>query len=168
MDATLSGLPPLDIAVGLVVLASFLLGLWRGLIYEALALINWVQAFVVANLLADLAAAWIGLSSSLAGLKYFIGFALVFVIALFVGGWIASWLRGWVAQSRLRAADRSLGGLFGLMRAALLLWLLAFVIAGFGWRNSELWAQSHAAPWLDLAVDWVKARGEVPPALKKE
>ena len=168
MDATLSGLPPLDIAVGLVVLASFLMGLWRGLIYEALALINWVQAFVVANLLADLAAAWIGLSSSLAGLKYFIGFALVFVIALFVGGWIASWLRGWVAQSRLRAADRSLGGLFGLMRAALLLWLLAFVIAGFGWRNSELWAQSQTAPCLDLAVDWVKARGEVPPALKKE
>ena len=168
MDASLSGLPPLDIAVGLVVLASFLMGLWRGLIYEALALINWVQAFVVANLLADLAAAWIGLSSSLAGLKYFIGFALVFVIALFVGGWIASWLRGWVAQSRLRAADRSLGGLFGLMRAALLLWLLAFVIAGFGWRNLELWAQSHAAPWLDLAVDWVKARGELPPALKKE
>lgn len=168
MDASLSGLPPLDIAVGLVVLASFLMGLWRGLIYEALALINWVQAFVVANLLADLVAAWIGLSSSLAGLKYFIGFALVFVIALFVGGWIASWLRGWVAQSRLRAADRSLGGLFGLMRAALLLWLLAFVIAGFGWRNSELWAQSHTAPWLDLAVDWVKARGEVPPALKKE
>jgi membrane protein required for colicin V production len=168
MDHTLNAIPAVDIAIGLVVLASLLMGLWRGLIYEALALINWVQAFVIANLLADIVASWIGLASTLSGLRYFIGFALVFVLALLIGGWIASWIRSWVAQSRLRAADRSLGGLFGLTRAVLLLWVVAFVVAGLNWRASELWSQSHATPWLDQAVDWVKVRGELPAALKKE
>ena len=168
MDSNLNALPAIDIAIAFIVLASFLMGLWRGLIYEALALMNWVQAFVLANVLADIAASWVDVSANFSGLKYFIGFALVFVLALLIGGWVASWIRSWVAQSRLRAADRSLGGLFGLTRAVLLLWVIAFVVAGLGWRGSELWAQSHTTPWLDKAVDWVKVRGELPAALKKE
>ena len=40
-----------------VVLASLLLGAWRGLVYEVLSLLNWIAAFALAQWLAnDLAA----------------------------------------------------------------------------------------------------------------
>jgi membrane protein required for colicin V production len=42
-------LAPLDWVMVALLLASFLLGAWRGLVYEVLSVISWVAAFVLAQ-----------------------------------------------------------------------------------------------------------------------
>jgi len=158
MPDTLSSVSPVDVLVWMVVVGSLLVGFWRGLIYEALALLNWVWAFAAGMTLSSTVGAWLGLSGNLAVFQNLVGFAIIFVIALFLGGWLASWIRSWVAHTRLRAADRALGALFGVARSALLLLILAIIVEYMDWRSHEVWQQAQTSAWLDVALDWIRAQ----------
>ena len=73
------------------VLASMLLGAWRGLVYEVLSLLGWLVAFVVARIWAADVALWLPMQDWDMQLRYAAGFVLLFVLALF--GWgLVSWL----------------------------------------------------------------------------
>src|SRR5256885_3346772 len=67
------------------VLASMLLGAWRGLVYEVLSLLGWLVAFVVARIWAADVALWLPMQDWDMQLRYAAGFVLLFVLALF--GW---------------------------------------------------------------------------------
>ena len=69
-----------------VVLASLLLGAWRGLVYEVLSLLAWVAAFFVAQWFAADVAAWLPLGDSAEPVRYAAGFVGVFVATLFACG----------------------------------------------------------------------------------
>jgi membrane protein required for colicin V production len=45
-------MPALDWIFALVLLASLAMGVWRGLVYEILSMLNWVAAFILAQWLA--------------------------------------------------------------------------------------------------------------------
>ena len=76
----------LDWVVVAVLAASVLLGLWRGLVYEVLSVLNWLAAFVLAQWLAPRAAAMMPLSRAGESVQYAAGFVVVFIAALdFVG-----------------------------------------------------------------------------------
>ena len=81
----------LDWVVVAVLAASVLLGLWRGLVYEVLSVLNWVAAFVLAQWFAPRAAELMPLGQASASIRYAAGFVVVFIAALFVGGLLA-WL----------------------------------------------------------------------------
>ena len=159
---------PVDLGMALLLLASTLMGLWRGFIYEALALVNWVLAFVAARWLAEPLMSWLGLSQLSGLLRYWLGFGVVFVLALLLGGWLASMVRSWVARSGLRAADRSLGGLFGVIRATLMLMVAALVVNAVGWQTTPWWAESKGAQVLDEMVDAARPMWSMPSVAVKE
>ena len=81
----------LDWVVVAALAASVLLGLWRGLVYEVLSVLNWLAAFVLAQWLAPQAAQWMPLSRAGESIQYAAGFIVVFIAALFAGGLVA-WL----------------------------------------------------------------------------
>ena len=81
----------LDWIVLAVLAASVLLGLWRGLVYEVLSVLNWIAAFVLAQWLAPRAAQALPLGHAGESLRYAAGFLAVFIGALFAGGLVA-WL----------------------------------------------------------------------------
>ena len=85
-----------------------------------LSLAGWVAAFFLAQWLATDAVAWIPFVQNAApSVQYAAGYAVVFVGSLFVSA-LLSWLIKKVIESvGLRPVDRMLGGLFGLLRAAL-------------------------------------------------
>ena len=143
---------PLDWVILGVLLASVLIGLWRGFIYELLSLANWVQAGVLASVLGTQVTTWIGLGSWTPQAQQVLGFVLVFVLALLLGGWLASWIRSWVSRSGLRAPDRALGGLFGVLRGALVLVVAAMVVHGMALQTSPWWPESRGARGLDEGV----------------
>lgn len=125
-----------------VLVFSFLLGAWRGLMFEVLSLLSWIAAFVLAQWLALDVAAKLPLSGASASAQYAAGFVLVFVAAIFVGGLLASVIKKMLAAVGLAPADRALGGIFGLARGVVLL-LAATVAVGMtplsgddGWKNS--------------------------------
>lgn len=138
-----------------ILLGSMLLGAWRGLVYEVLSLLGWVVAFVVARTWAQDVAVWLPLEGWDMQLRYAAAFVLLLVGAMFAWG-VVSWLSKQLIEAvGLRPVDRTLGALFGVLRGALLLLVLALVIQYTPLHKGLWWQESAVAPWLTQALAWV-------------
>jgi membrane protein required for colicin V production len=137
-------------------LASVLLGLWRGLVYEVLSVLNWIAAFVLAQWLAARVAQWLPMAGSGESFRYAAGFTAVFIAALFLGGLLA-WLgQKLVAAVGLRPVDRALGGLFGLVRGVVAVLALALVVHLTGLKDGLWWSRSVSAGVATAALRGLK------------
>jgi membrane protein required for colicin V production len=147
---------PLDWILVAVLAASFLLGAWRGLVYEVLSVISWVAAFVVAQLFAPQVAALLPVGGWSEAMRYAAGFLLLFIGVVFAGGLLA-WLTKKLVQAvGLRPIDRTLGAAFGLLRGAVLLLALAVVVNLTPLKRAEWWTQSRGAAMSTAAVKGLK------------
>ena len=154
---------PIDwICLG-VLLGSLLLGAWRGLLYEALSLAGWVAAYFVARWLAE----WVGqalpMGDAPAEWRFAAGFVLVFIVVAFAGGMLAWAVRSAARALGMRPVDRILGAVFGALRGALLLLLLAIAVQLTGQGQAPWWRESASGPWL-LGV-LAQLHPVLPPAL---
>ena len=146
----------LDWVVLGVLAASMLLGLWRGLVYEVLSVLSWIAAFVLAQWLAPDAAALLPMGGTAEALRYAAGFLLVFVAAMFAGGLLAWLIKKMVEAVGLRPVDRALGGLFGLVRGAVAVLVLAVVVHLTGLTGRPWWTESMAAGVATAALRGLK------------
>ncbi len=154
-----------DYVVLAVIAASVLLGVWRGLVSEVLALAAWAAGLAAAYLwasgMAPMFAEWLkepALQLAAAG--------AVIVVAVLAA---AALLR--LALSRLMRAiglgplDRFLGALFGAARGVLVV-VLCVLIGGLTVLPQQAWwRQAWLAPPLETAV--LAARPWLPPAVTK-
>jgi len=149
----------LDYAVLIVLAASVLWGVWRGLVHEVVSVASWVLAFLAANLLAGPLGEALPKSMLTPEARVLVSFVVVFIATLVVCTVVGSLLSKMMKVAGLGPLDRTLGGVFGLARALLI--LLAFsLLAGLtalprqpAWRNSvsgDSLAQGALAlrPWL--------------------
>ena len=128
-----------------LLLASMLMGAWRGLVYEFLSLAGWIVAFGVAQWLADDAAALLPLEQSRETVRYAAGFIVVFVATVFACGFLA-WLgKKLVEAIGLRPVDRTLGAVFGLLRGLVVLLVLVVMAALTGLAGADWWKESRSA-----------------------
>jgi len=104
-----------DIVLLIVLLASVVIGAWRGLLYEVLSVLGWVAAFVLAQWLAVDAAEWLPLKGASEPLRYAAGFAVVFVAVAFAAGFLAWLVKKRVESVGHRPVDRTPGAPFGLV-----------------------------------------------------
>lgn len=146
----------LDWVVIALLAASVLLGLWRGLVYEVLSVLNWLAAFVLAQWLAPRAAAMLPLGGAGEAIRYAAGFVLVFIAALFAGGLLAWLTSKLVAAVGLRPVDRVLGGMFGLVRGVLAVLVLAVVVHLTGLTRGVWWTESVTAGVATAALRGLK------------
>ena len=126
-------------------LASFLLGAWRGLVYEVLSVASWIAAFILAQWLAPDVAARLPIGGAGETVRYAAGFVLVFIAVVFAGGLVAWMTKRLVQAVGLRPVDRTLGAAFGLMRGAVLMLALAVVINMSPARRADWWTESKGA-----------------------
>ena len=146
----------LDWVVVAILAASMLLGLWRGLVYEVLSVLNWLAAFVLAQWLAPRAAAMMPFSQASPSLQYAAGFVVVFIAALFAGGLVAWLVKKLVEAVGLRPIDRALGGVFGLVRGLLAVLALAVVVHLTGLKNGVWWTESMTSGAATAALRGLK------------
>jgi len=146
----------LDWVVVALLAASVLLGLWRGLVYEVLSVLNWLAAFLLAQWLAPKAAALMPLSRASESIQYAAGFAVVFIGALFAGGLVAWLTSKLVAAVGLRPVDRLLGGMFGVVRGIVAVLALAVVVQLTGLRSGLWWTESRTAGVATAALRGLK------------
>ena len=141
-----------DYAVLAVMAASLLLGLWRGVVSEILALLAWVVAFVAARMLAaDVAPVFGGLVPD-GALRYVAGFATVFVAVLVVFSIGRLVVRLLLKAVGLGWADRALGAVFGIARGVLIA-LIAVLLGGLTPLPKESWwREAMLAPPLETAI----------------
>lgn len=136
--------------------ASVLLGLWRGLVYEVLSVLNWLAAFVLAQWLSPRVALLLPLGQAGESLRYAAAFVLVFILALFAGGLLAWLTKKLVEAIGLRPVDRALGGLFGLVRGMVAVLALAVVVHLTGLREGPWWTESMTAGVATAALRGLK------------
>lgn len=139
----------LDLIVIVILLFSILAGCLRGFVYEVITLFGWVMAFFLARWFAPEVALWIQDSIDNVSLSMAIAFGGIFIAVLFLNGILAFALKEVFAKSVLRPADRSLGGLFGILRGVICLMVFTLVVHILGWQNEPWWRQSKTAPMLD-------------------
>ena len=152
-----------DYAVIGAVAASLLLGLWRGVVSEILALAAWVVAFFAGRVFAaDVAQIYGGLVPD-GALRYVAGFATIFIGVLVVFSLGRLVLRLLLKAIGLGSTDRVLGALFGVGRGVMIA-LLAVLLGGLTplpkeawWRDAWLAAPLETAviaakPWLPAEV----------------
>jgi membrane protein required for colicin V production len=150
----------LDYAVLTILAASILWGVWRGLVHEVVSVAAWVLAFLAANLLAGpLGEAMPNSMVTTPEVRVLVSFVVVFIATLVVCTVVGHLLSKMMKVAGLGPLDRTLGGVFGLVRALVI--LLAFaLLAGLtalprqpAWRNAvsgDSLAQGALAlrPWL--------------------
>lgn len=135
----------LDIAVLGLLLASMVLGAWRGLAFEVLSLLNWLLAFVLAQWLGPRVGQHLPLSGSADGVRHVAGFVLVFLVSAFAGGLVARGLSSLLEKVGLRPVDRVLGAVFGLLRGLLVVLVLAALGLMASMQRHAWWKDSVAA-----------------------
>ena len=144
-----------DIVIIVATFASVVVGLFRGLVKEAISIASLLVAIWAAMRLGPAAGGWLGGTIDSTELQLWAGRFLIFVVVLTAGaivGWVISKI---IHMAGLSIFDRVLGGFFGLIRA--LLFVGVFVLAGryTGFDAEPWWLQSDFIPLGEQIADWI-------------
>lgn len=130
----MDGFTIVDGVVGVIILLSAILAYSRGLVREAMAILGWVAAAVVAFLFADQVQPLVKeipvIGDFLADsceLAVIASFAAIFTVALVVVSLFTPLFSSIIKRSALGGLDQALGFLFGVARGILLVAVAFFV-----------------------------------------
>jgi membrane protein required for colicin V production len=139
---------PTDWILLAVLIASMLLGAWRGLVYEVLSVIGWIAAFLLAQWLAPEVADKLPMQNSGETLRYAAAFVLIFIASVFAAGLVSALMKKIISSVGLRPVDRVLGAFFGLFRGLIFLLALSVVVNMTALQESDWWVDSQGGPML--------------------
>jgi membrane protein required for colicin V production len=153
----------LDYAVFGVLAISVGWGIWRGLVREVVSLGAFVIAFLAANLFAGPMAQYVPDSITQPEFRVLLAFIGIFLVVLILTSLAGLLLSRIVQAVGLGGIDRTLGALFGVARAAVILLALALVAGLTGLPKDSQWTGSISGPFLASAALVLKPW--LPPAL---
>jgi membrane protein required for colicin V production len=142
----------LDWVVVAVIGASILLGLLRGFVRETISLAGWIAGIWLAFRFA------VGISASVPlAQDWPLARTAAVAVLIVVGCVFAAALVGWLVRelikaAKLSAADRTLGGLFGLARGVLIIALAVFLVRDTALYREPLWRESLVLPQIEAAL----------------
>jgi membrane protein required for colicin V production len=143
------------VIVGIIALSG-LLSLKRGFLREAMSLITWVVAFVLARLFSGVLSTHIApfLPDPAAGLMA--AFAILFVLTLLCGSLIQMLIIALVRATGLSATDRLLGVGFGVVRGGLVVIVMVALLRMTPVAANDWWQSSSLIPHFVLLEGWTK------------
>ena len=145
-----------DLALLAVLCVSVLIGLWRGFVFEIVSLLGWLVAYVIANSAGPWLAELVPFGSSNPQVQLWAAYVAVFLVILLTCTLLARMLRALVSATPLSFIDHLLGGIFGMVRGAVILVVAATLITLSPYADSTTWKKSHGALWLGLALEGLK------------
>jgi membrane protein required for colicin V production len=137
---------------------SVLIGLWRGLVSEVLALAAWIAAFWVAWTFGPAVAAHFERSIALPLARLLVGYALCFLVVLLLGALLRFVVAKLVDGTGLSGTDRLLGMLFGAARGVLLVTLAVFLLGFTAFARDPWWHESMLLPRFQGVAVWLGQR----------
>ncbi|BDX20295.1 MAG: colicin V production CvpA [Pseudomonadales bacterium] len=145
-----------DWAIVAIIAVSALISLTRGFVKEALSLLTWVIAGLVAWLfggaLAELLVPYIETPS----LRVIAACSILFVMTLLLGGLVNYLISQLVKATGLSGTDRFLGMVFGAARGALLVVVAVGLLSLAPVEADAWWRESVVIPHFLLVADWSK------------
>jgi len=138
---------------------SVLIGLFRGLVSEVLALLIWVLAFWAAWAFGPTVALHLQQAIEMPALRQLAAYGACFFVVLILGALLRYAARRLIAGAGLGGIDRLFGMAFGLVRGVLVVTVVVF-LAGLTTLPRESWWQQsmllpqfqHVAAWLGQQV----------------
>ncbi len=147
-----------DIAFFTILVISSLVGVWRGLVREVLALVGWVAAAWISYHYATwLAHEWLtgvpgGEMTQLA-----LGFVILFILTMIVCALIGRFLAKIMQQAGLSPMDRLLGFSFGLLRGLLIVVILSSLVVLTSLSQTTEWRKAWSLPAVELLTGMAQA-----------
>jgi membrane protein required for colicin V production len=145
-----------------VLVASLLLGVWRGLMREVFSVAGWVAAVVLSlrfavplglELPGDIA--WAALRTTLA-------VAIIVVVCLFTAAGLGWAVHRFITAAKLSGTDRMLGAVFGLLRGILILFAVVYFTSRTAFAQQPAWRQALLVPAFEAGVRWLAPHLPVP------
>jgi membrane protein required for colicin V production len=142
----------LDWFVLITLLVSIAIGMWRGFIRESFAIAAWIAGAFCALHYADLAASLLNKLIAQAPLRTIAGYVLAFLAGYIVVAIVGAVVRSIMSAVGLSFLDRSLGGVFGIARGALVILIVASLAANTPLSQSKEWTGALVAAPLAIAL----------------
>ena len=146
----------IDALIVLIGVASCAFGVWRGFAKEAVALVTWLAAIWLAWRASWIVESRLGEWQTAPELRIWAARAIIFVLILIIGGLLAWLLRAVIRSTGLSSTDRSLGGIFGILRAVLIVGLITIGLQYFGLDQEDWWVQSRLRPFSERVADGIR------------
>jgi len=159
-----------DWAILGIVLVSSLISLKRGFVKEALSLVIWILAFIVAMLFGERLAVLLTDLISTPSVREMTAFVLLFAATLIVGAMVNYLVGELVRMTGLSGTDRMFGMIFGVARGLVVVMALLILLPSLvpldqdsWWHESALiphflafehWARSLAAETTQFFFRW--------------
>ena len=137
-----------------IIVLSGLISLKRGFIKEALSLLIWVLAFVIARMFSANMSTLLVDYIDVATVRYAAAFAILFAATLVAGALVNYLISTLVRITGLSGTDRALGIVFGLARGGLLVVVVVALIKNTPLTESLWWAQSSLIPEFLMLEQW--------------
>lgn len=135
-----------DLVIVAICVLSAGFGFWRGFAKEAMALVTWLAAIWIAWRFAWLLEPALGDWLAAPEVKIWVARLIVFLVVLIAGGIVAYLVREVIRHTGLTSVDRTLGGLFGFFRGALIVGLIVIVMELAGVDQDPWWQRSRLKP----------------------
>lgn len=142
--------------IGIIVFSA-LISVLRGFTKEALSLVIWVAAFVIARKFHPNAQTLLEGMIGDPVIRIVVAFAGLFVATLLVGSIVSFLVSLLVKITGLTAMDRILGVVFGLGRGVVVCLVIVAVIRYTPWAQSPWWQESVVASNLSVLEHWSRS-----------
>ena len=138
-----------DYLLAAVFLLSALMGLFRGLIKEALSLVGWGLAIWSAWFFGAAVAERIPSVADDSIIELWIARLLVLIAVLILSGLISRLISHLIHQSGLSGTDRVVGMVFGMARGFVLVALTVLMLDSIGFDQDPWWSESKIIPLVE-------------------
>jgi membrane protein required for colicin V production len=142
-----------DIIILAIIGVSCLMGVFRGLVKEALSLAFWIGAAVLASAFSDALAARLAGTIDNPVARQVAAFILIFVFTVFAGGLISNLISKLMSKAGLGGVDRALGGLFGVIRGVVIVTVIV-MLTGSLEMTRAIYGDSILTPYIMVLADF--------------
>lgn len=146
----------IDYAIIGLISISLIIGLFRGLIREAFALVTWAVAFWVGLTFSTPFSALLEDAITDPSARIAAAFIALFLITIILGAIINKLLSVLIDKTGLTGTDRMAGLVFGVVRGVLLIVILVMLAGLTPLPESSWWKESQLLPHFQSLAVWLK------------
>ncbi len=141
--------------IGLIAI-SMIIGLFRGLIKEAFALVTWGVASWVGLTFSSQLAELLTNAIAIPSVRIATAFISLFILTLILGAIINYLLSALISKTGLTGTDRLAGLVFGAARGAILVVILVMLAGLTPLPESPWWQESQLIPQFQALAVWLR------------
>ncbi|MBT8077121.1 MAG: CvpA family protein [Gammaproteobacteria bacterium] len=149
-------MPVADIVIAIAIAISVAVGFVRGFVKEAISIASLLIAIWAALHFGPRVGSSAGDWLASDDIQKWLGWGIVFVVILSVGGLLGWGVSKLVRLSVLSGTDRLLGLVFGFCRGAVLMGVAVLGGQFAGFDNDSWWDGSHLIPYGEQVADWIR------------